>query len=31
VVINISHFPAGVYFIKIQTEQGVATKKVVKQ
>jgi hypothetical protein len=31
VVINISHLPAGVYFLKIQTEQGVVSSKVIKQ
>jgi hypothetical protein len=30
-VIDISQFPAGVYFIRIQTETGVVTRKVVKQ
>jgi hypothetical protein len=30
VVFNISTLPAGVYFVRIQTEQGVVTKKVVK-
>jgi len=28
--INISHFPTGIYFVKIYTEQGVITKKVIK-
>jgi hypothetical protein len=28
-VINISHLPAGIYFVKIITEQGSVTKKVV--
>jgi M6 family metalloprotease-like protein len=28
--LNISHLPSGVYFIRIQTENGVVTKKVVK-
>jgi hypothetical protein len=28
--INISHFPAGIYFLRIQTEQGVITKKIIK-
>jgi hypothetical protein len=27
---NISHLPAGIYFLRIQTENGVVTKKVVK-
>jgi hypothetical protein len=31
VVLNISHLPAGVYFVKILTEKGVVMKKVVKQ
>jgi len=31
VVINISHLPAGVYFVEITTEKGVVTKKVIKQ
>ena len=30
VVVNISHFPAGIYFVRIQTEKGTVTKKVVK-
>ena len=30
-VINISHLPAGVYFVKIQTEAGEVVKKVVKE
>jgi hypothetical protein len=29
--INISHLPAGIYFLKIQTEQGTIVQKVVKQ
>jgi len=29
--LNISHLPAGTYFVKIITEQGVIVKKVVKQ
>jgi len=29
--LNISHLPAGVYFLQIQTGTGVVTKKVVKQ
>jgi len=28
--IDISHFPSGVYFILIQTENGVVTKKIIK-
>ena len=31
VVIDISHLSAGIYFLKIQTESGTATKKVIKQ
>jgi len=30
-VIDISHFPAGVYLVKVITEQGEITKKIVKQ
>jgi hypothetical protein len=30
-LINISAFPAGIYFLKFQTEQGVVTKKIIKQ
>jgi hypothetical protein len=30
VVFNIFHFPAGIYFLRIQTEQGTITKKVIK-
>jgi hypothetical protein len=29
--LDISHLPAGIYFIRIQTEMGVITKKIVKQ
>jgi len=29
--IDISHLPAGIYFVKITTEKGVVTKKVVKR
>jgi len=29
-LINISHLAAGIYFVKIITEQGTVTKKVVK-
>jgi hypothetical protein len=29
-VLDLSNVPAGVYFVKIATEQGTATKKVVK-
>jgi len=28
---DISHFPAGMYFVRIQTEQGTITQKIVKQ
>jgi len=31
VVFNISHLYAGIYFVQITTEQGVVTKKIVKQ
>jgi len=30
-LINISLFPAGIYFLKITTETGIITKKVIKQ
>jgi hypothetical protein len=30
-VINISHLPTGIYFVKIITEKGEIVKKVVKQ
>jgi len=30
IVLDISNFPKGVYFVKITTEQGVVTKKVIK-
>jgi hypothetical protein len=29
--IDISHLPSGIYFIRIQTETGTVTKKIVKQ
>jgi autotransporter-associated beta strand protein len=29
--ISISHLPAGMYFLRIQTETGIITKKIVKQ
>ena len=29
--INISHLPAGFYFVKIHTDKGVAVRKIVKQ
>ena len=31
VVIDISHLSAGIYFLKIQTETGIVTKKIIKQ
>ena len=31
IVINISHLPAGVYFVKIRTEAGEVVRKVVKE
>ncbi|MCL2511079.1 MAG: M6 family metalloprotease domain-containing protein [Bacteroidales bacterium] len=31
VVLNISHLPSGVYFLKIQTENDVITRKIVKK
>ena len=31
VEVDISHLPSGIYFIKIDTEQGIITKKIVKQ
>jgi len=31
VVLDISNFPAGIYFLKIHTENGIVTKKVVKE
>jgi len=31
VVINISYLPSGVYFIGIQTETGIISKKIIKQ
>jgi hypothetical protein len=30
ITIDISHLPAGVYLVKIQTETGVITQKVMK-
>jgi hypothetical protein len=30
-VINVAHFPAGIYFVKIKTEAGEMVKKVVKK
>jgi hypothetical protein len=29
--LNITHLPAGIYFLRIQTEQGMVTKKVIKK
>jgi len=29
--INISYFPNGIYFIQLRTEEGVITKKIIKQ
>ncbi len=29
--INLSHLPAGIYFVQIQTHGGITTKKIVKQ
>jgi hypothetical protein len=31
ITLDISHLPAGMYFVRIQTANGVITKKVVKQ
>jgi PKD repeat protein len=31
IAFNISHLPAGIYFLRIQTENNVITKKIVKQ
>jgi hypothetical protein len=28
--IDISHLPAGIYFVQITTEKGIVTKRVVK-
>jgi hypothetical protein len=30
VVIDISHFPTGVYFLQVTTENGIVTKKIIK-
>ena len=30
-VVNIAHFPTGIYFLRVQTENGVITRKVVKR
>ena len=30
-VINISHLPAGMYFVRIQTDKGTTTKKIIKK
>ncbi|MCL2510939.1 MAG: T9SS type A sorting domain-containing protein [Bacteroidales bacterium] len=29
--INIAHLPSGIYFLKITTDSGVVTRKVIKQ
>jgi len=29
--LNLSHLPAGMYFVKITTDKGVVTKKIVKK
>jgi len=31
IVINVSNLPNGIYFVKITTEKGIVTKKVIKQ
>ncbi|MCL2168000.1 MAG: T9SS type A sorting domain-containing protein, partial [Lentimicrobiaceae bacterium] len=31
VVFNISHLQSGIYFVRITTEEGIITKKIVKQ
>ena len=31
IAINMAHLPAGIYFLRIQTENGVVVRKVVKQ
>jgi len=31
VVLNISHLPSGIYFVKIITDNGIVTRKIVKQ
>jgi hypothetical protein len=30
VVINISHLPSGIYFLRITTSNGIVTKKIIK-
>ncbi|MCL2511019.1 MAG: T9SS type A sorting domain-containing protein, partial [Bacteroidales bacterium] len=30
-VVNISHLPQGIYFMRITTEEGLITKKIVKR
>ncbi|MCL1850350.1 MAG: putative Ig domain-containing protein [Bacteroidetes bacterium] len=30
-VVNVSYFPAGIYFLKIQTNKGAVTKQIIKQ
>jgi len=29
--IDVSHLPTGIYFLRIQTEKGTVTKKMMKQ
>jgi hypothetical protein len=29
--LNLSHLPAGIYFVRIQTDKGTVTKKIIKQ
>jgi hypothetical protein len=31
ITINISALPAGIYFLKIETEEGTMVKKIIKQ
>jgi len=30
ILMDISHLPAGIYFVKINTEKGIITKKIIK-
>jgi len=30
-VVNISHLPSGIYFVRITTENGVVTRKIIKR
>jgi len=30
-IVNISHLPSGMYFLRIQTDNGIVTKKIIKQ